>query len=225
MKTRDARLVGLLVVSALLGSSAAVADDGGGRTYLVTVTNLTRGQIFGPPLVIAHAASFQLFTLGSPASPGLAIMAEDAGLAVITQELQTNPAVFDISTGAAPLAPGARLTLRVQARRGDRISVAQMLVTTNDAFFAVKGGELPRGRSAQVFYADAYDAGSEFNSESCVFVPGPPCGAGLVRDTAGAEGYVYVHNGIHGVGNLDLAVLDWRNPVAKVTVVGADERR
>jgi hypothetical protein len=51
----------------------------------------------------------------------------------------------------------------------------------------------------------------------CSHIPGPPCGM-HVRMPAGAEGYVYVHAGIHGTGDLNPAQFDWRNPVAKITV-------
>ncbi len=68
------------------------------------------------------------------------------------------------------------------------------------------------------FYSPAYDAGTEVNNEMCAYIPGPPCGNGGVRDTAGAEGYVYVSNGIQGTGDLDPAVFNWNNPVAKIMV-------
>lgn len=33
-----------------------------------------------------------------------------------------------------------------------------------------------------------------------------------------AEGYVYIHPGIHGIGDLPATNHDWNNPVAKVTI-------
>jgi hypothetical protein len=92
-----------------------------------------------------------------------------------------------------------------------------MLVTTNDAFFALNGAEVPLVRSFE-YASPAYDAGSEANNESCAFIPGPPCGKAGVRATEGAEGYVHIHAGIHGVGDLVPAERDWRNPVAKITL-------
>ncbi len=65
-----------------------------------------------------------------------------------------------------------------------------MLVTTNDAFFAIRGVPVPR-RGAKTADAETYDTGGEANSESCTFIPGPPCGNEQVRDTTGAEGYAY----------------------------------
>ena len=92
-----------------------------------------------------------------------------------------------------------------------------MLVSTNDAFFAATSiVAFPWKKGAAK--AHAYDAGSETNSESCAYIPRPPCGNGGVRDTQGAEGYVHIHGGIHGIGDLDAAEHDWRNPVVKIMI-------
>lgn len=98
-----------------------------------------------------------------------------------------------------------------------KISAVGMLAISNDAFFGVRGARVPP-HGASVYAAGAYDAGSEANSESCAFIPGPPCGSALMRDTAGAEGYVHLHAGIHGIGDLVPSSHDWRNPVAEVHI-------
>jgi hypothetical protein len=97
-----------------------------------------------------------------------------------------------------------------------------MLVNTNDGFFAVDTEALPRFRGgSRTYYAVAYDAGSELNNEHCDFVPGPAC-EGIsgenYRAVEGAEGFVYVHNGVHGIADLEPTMQDWNNPVAKVVV-------
>lgn len=210
----------------LLLPMAATAQQGPVRTYEVTITNLTGGQIFGPSLVIVHNRKFSLFELGSPASPGVAAMAEDAVLDTLMGELAGDPGVFDTAVAGGPLMPGHSVTLEVESQfPWHFVTATQMLVTTNDAFYALKGVRVPQGPSndprsgIRTFFADAYDAGSEVNTEDCDTVPGPPCGNAGVRDTDGAEGYVYVHPGIHGNGDLNPAALDWRNPVAKITIV------
>ena len=43
-----------------------------------------------------------------------------------------------------------------------------------------------------------------------------PGGGGM--PAGGEEGYVHVHAGIHGIGDLDASERDWRNPVAMVTI-------
>ncbi len=99
------------------------------------------------------------------------------------------------------------------------ITVAGMLATTNDGFWAVRGVEAPKKiGETKTIEAVAYDAGSEKNNELCGFIPGPPCERPGVRDPVGSEGYVHIHAGIHGIGDLAPATFDWRNPVAEITV-------
>lgn len=98
-----------------------------------------------------------------------------------------------------------------------------MLIPTNDAFVALNGVDLPRNFEPVTFDAIAYDAGTEINDELCASIPGPnfiECGGpgGGGAPAAGAEGYVHVHAGIHGVGDLNEARRDWRNPTARVVV-------
>lgn len=61
-------------------------------------------------------------------------------------------------------------------------------------------------------------AGFTLVLELCDHIPGPPCGKAFVRNTGGAEGYVHVHSGIHGIGDLVPEQFDWRNPVAEVVI-------
>lgn len=192
------------------------------QRYAVTVTNLTRGQILSPPLVIAHDSHFKLFTLGEAASAELAALAEDADASGMMALLGTLPQVFDFELGGGPVLPGEFVTVEIETRGRYRdITVAGMLVTTNDAFFAGSTSMLPRDRSASLT-AIAYDAGSEGNTESCEHIPGPPCNHPMVPATEAAEGFVHVHAGVHGGGDLAAAEFDWRNPTAYVTVRRAD---
>lgn len=209
--------VALSVVLAF-ATGALAKDKRGGQTYEVTITNLTRGQIFSPPVVISHNGNYSLFSLGQPASDQLYPLAEDANTGPLTTQLEGLNSVFDYTVAGGAVPPGGSITLEIQVKGFKRqITVAGMLVTTNDAFFAIHGVPAPLA-GTQVEFAEAYDAGSEANSESCATVPGPPCGSGGVRDTAGAEGFVFIHAGIHGDGDLIPASDDWRNPVAIITI-------
>jgi len=91
-----------------------------------------------------------------------------------------------------------------------------MLVSTNDAFFALNGVKGPTYGS-DMFLSPAYDAGSEKNSEDATYIPGPP-GGNHVHDPSVAEGYVYIHSGIHGIMDLPEEMYDWNNPVAKIII-------
>ena len=186
--------------------------------YKVTITNITRGQILSPPVVISHNSNFQLFNLGEPATMELAYLAEDANTEPLTDFLKTQSSVFNFTVGEGVILPGDSATVEIKTKSGFRlVSAAAMLVTTNDAFMSVRGVYARSGETT-VVNATAYDAGSEDNSEDCAYIPGPPCGNGGVRDTDGAEGYVYIHSGIHGIGGLDPAEFDWLNPVATIKI-------
>lgn len=204
---------------ALLSASFAHADDERRvRHYAVTVTNLTRGQIMGPPAVIAHNSDFKMFTLGAAGSAELGQLAEEANAAPLLGMAAALPSVYRTALGSAGIAPGASQTIEIETT-GDfsEISLGSMLVTTNDAFMAVRNMHVPRRGSVTVM-AEAYDAGTEANSENCAFIPGPPCG-NHTHNPAAPEGYVHVHAGIHiGGGGLDPAKHDWRNPVAQIEI-------
>lgn len=190
--------------------------DADAQTLEVTITNLTRGQIFSPPIVYTHRSGYRLFSPGEPAISELAGVAEDADNDPLIALLGTEPAVGAVGVGGGPVLPGESMTVRVDARQNAQyVSALGMLVTTNDAFFAGSARLSGVGTS---FYAPAWDAGSEANTQSCSHIPGPPCGNGGVRVTAGAEGYVSVHAGIQDRGSLDDALHDWRNPVARIQI-------
>ena len=197
------------------------------QSYEVTVTNLTGTQIFSPPVVVVHDSSIALFEAGQPASEGLRYIAEDGNAGPLLDALPGLPEVSAFAASDGPLLPGQSVTIEVDASAGRSvISVLGMLVTTNDAFFAVNSLPAPSIRfrglaGASLFssaYANAWDAGTEFNSESCEEIPGPPCTGPGVRNTEGAEGFVHVHRGIAGNADLSLSAHDWRNPVALVSV-------
>ncbi len=190
-------------------------------TYEVTITNITRGQIISPPIVISHNKDFQLFSLGKSASPGLALLAEEGMPTDLETELSGMDSVFQFYTAEPPdnfILPGKSVTVEIETQKDFRfLSAAGMLVSTNDAFFAVRGVEVHK-KDGMIMEARAYDAGSEFNSEMCAYIPGPPCGKHVHDDKGLPEGYVYIHSGIHGIADLEPADFDWRNPVATVTV-------
>ena len=230
MKTRQRILLiltGLLVMVGISVGYALAEDDEKdddkkrtrGRTYQVTITNLTRGQIISAPVVFSHRGGFYLFKLGEPSSEGLAALAEDADTVTLESDLRASSKVFEVNKAADVILPGKSATVEVNAFGPFRfISTAGMLVSTNDAFYAVQKIRVPIGFGKASHVAEAYDAGSEANSESCAYIPGPPCGNPFKRDTDGAEGYVHIHAGIHGIGGLFPEQHDWRNPVALIEV-------
>ncbi len=198
-------------------------------TWNVTITNITKSQIFSPPIAAAHDGSTYMFRLGQGPTVGLYTMAEDGDNSVMAAELAADSGVGDVSTADGPVMPGQSVTIQISTSGSfNRVSVAGMLVSTNDAFFGVSGAVAPTlSLKAGVpysmqFLALAYDAGSETNSEDCASIPGPPCGNGGVRDTSGAEGYVHISSGVHGIGDVDAAAYTWDGPVALIEISRAN---
>lgn len=202
-------------IAALAMGTAAHA---GGSYYEVTVTNLTRAQIFTPILVASHRSGVELFELGSPASGNLSALAEGGDTAPLTAELESNSRVKDVTDSGAPLLPGHSVTVKVKASGAKKISLASMMIPTNDGFIALNSVNAPRGHKAAVYYSPAYDAGTEPNDELCANIPGPDCGGAGGSPGVSGEGYVHIHTGIHGIGDLTPATYDWRNPTAKIEI-------
>lgn len=223
MNRISTRLVSVaLSMCSILLAGNAIADEY--KTYDVTITNITRGEIFTPILVASTSHDSKFFTLGTAASGELEVIAESGNPVPLSNSLINTGAALDVVTSAGVLAPGKSVTLTVKTSKKYRhISVASMLVPTNDAFFAVNGTHVPRGHKTKTVYSPAYDAGTEANDELCASIPGPPficTGEGV--SAASGEGYVHIHAGIQGNGDLIKANHDWRNPVAKITISRTD---
>ena len=221
---RSLSTIAAAALVAVLPSTGLATDDQAasrerGRVFEVSITNITRGQTFTPILVATHSPRIAFFKLASPASDGLAFLAEDGSTSLLASELASSGEALDAQTIPGLLAPGATATVRVRARgRFDRLSVAAMLIPTNDSFVGLDSLDLPWSGGAVTRLLLGYDAGSEPNDERCANIPGPRCGGQGASPGVGGEGYVYVSNGMHGIGDLSAAVYDWRNPVARIVV-------
>ena len=190
----------------------------------VTITNITKAQSFATIIVASHKSGVKLFSLGSPASVELEHLAEAGDTGPLAVLLQSNPDVKDVNSQGAGsvLAPGASVTLSVDTGDGfNSVSAAAMLLPTNDGFFAIVDAAPPTRASSWILKSPAYDAGTEANDEDCAHVPGPPdvCnGEAFNPSRDGAEGFVHIHEGIHGIADLPANIWDWRNPVALVAI-------
>lgn len=151
-----------------------------------------------------------------------AALAETGATGPFETALASTPGVHGVAIGVGLLGPGETQTVTVEGHRNDRVSLAGMLIPTNDAFVAIDGAG-PFRRGTHSAFALAYDSGTEVNDELCASIPGPdfaecsgPGGGGAPEGDE--EGFVRIHEGIHGIGNFDEASRDWRNPVAKVSI-------
>ncbi len=218
----------------LLGIVAAHnASAQGLARYEVTVTNATNNFAFTPIFAVTHRdTASALFEIGQPARVELEDLAEGGSPAALEAAYDAERrTVVEIATAAGTPADGPftnagqSATFDIRAHRGaNYLSMAAMLLPTNDSFMALNAVELPsrRGRSITV-RALGYDAGTELNDEFCANIPGPQCdgtpdGEGtnpLRNDRIDA---VHISAGIHGTADLSPATYDWRNPVAFVTI-------
>ena len=103
-----------------------------------------------------------------------------------------------------------------------------------DAFYTCRAQELPavdngdfrKVGDAGQWYAGAYDAGTEANTENLADIV-PPCsgfvtGTDMSNPNLATNGVVTPHAGIQGTGtgalNLDVATHGWSDPVAKIVI-------
>ena len=210
----------LLIIALLLPATTALAHDNqaGWATYEITLENLTPAQIFSPPIFIAHDDSFRLFRVNGFASEELRAIAEDGNNGPAAALANASHDVFDVEALSAPLLPGASVTAEVIAPEGARLSLAAMLVQTNDGFAGASRLKLPRN-GTRTFDLNTYDAGTEQNNELAAYVPGPPFGGTLRAPT---RERIRQHPGILGVGDIDPAVYNWTDPSARLTITRVD---
>lgn len=197
-------------------------------TYQVTIKSLITEntlQPLTPPLVAVHRKPVSMFTVGAPASFGLEQIAENGNLGPMYMRLDGSQHVTDLQIvpppdPVDPLLPGESETFTVRSERGAKyLSFVAMLICTNDGFTGVDGLRLPMELNEPVMvYTDAYDAGTEPNTEAAVDLVGA-CPAASGENLGPVEdGVVRPHPGIDGAAALDPETYGWDDPVAMVTV-------
>ena len=216
----------LLTLGLIVGHSASDQPVGAqAASYRVRITNLTSGQSFTPVLAATHAPHVNMFLEGTPASAELQAIAEFGDIAPMMALLSGVSGVGDMGSTAGLLTRGVTSEIIIgdgSSSANRNLSVAAMLIPTNDAFVGVETALPMVIGDVKVVYAYAYDAGTEANDELCSSIPGPPyaeCGGpGGGGTVGGGEGVVFIHQGMRGVGDFDANVRDWHNPVARITI-------
>ena len=163
------------------GAGARSHGRSGAAMYQVKIENLTANQLFSPPMFISHDASYRLLPAPQVRQQRGGPDRRDGRHRARPPCVQRTRAVC--STCRPPrgrLPPGESVTVTVRSPRWARLSLATMLVQTNDGFVGVNGLRL-KGLSARSFNLRALDAGTEANNEMAAYVPGPPFG-GTMRD-------------------------------------------
>jgi hypothetical protein len=175
-----------LMLSACGGSSSSskemiveVPDPMFTYSYQVTVTNLTYAQPMSPVALVLHNEG-QLWSVGEMASVALENLAESGDNSAVLAE----SIVLSGQGGAGLLLPGMSEMVDVSYTVADvnnapmMLSLATMLVNTNDAFTGINAlavNNLAVGESISLT-TSSYDSGTEKNSELMTTIPGPAGG-------------------------------------------------
>ncbi|MEL7298102.1 MAG: spondin domain-containing protein [Pseudomonadota bacterium] len=229
---------------AMVASTAAKASDRHGITYRVTVTNLTAGQPFTPPVVAVHNRRADVYSLGEPVNEGVRQIAENGNLEPLVTALSSDPNVSQVITGTAPIVPAgnpggtafdSEYTVEfTTSGRARRLSIVSMLICTNDGFTGIDSVRLPvRGKTT--ILARGYDTRTEKNTEDFADIV-PPCqgligvssddtGTGASNPELAENGVIIPHPGVVGDNDLDPRVHDWADPVARIVIERVSPRR
>ncbi len=240
---RKSLSIALLVVLVLaLTATAASAGGGAVATYEVTITNLTGGQPITPPVLVVHRQPINIFHVGQPASEGIQQLAENGNSGPLMAALTGNKHVYEFQQGGMPLVPAGTpgstmfpdsATFTVTSAEGAKyLSVAGMLICTNDGFTGVDSLRLPkRVGDSTTAMGDAYDAGTEINTEYFGDIV-PPCqgligvtgdpGTGMSNPALAEGGVITHHAGIMGGVDLLPGVHGWTDPVVAIVVTRVD---
>jgi hypothetical protein len=223
----------------------AASDDGPDlRTYRVTLVNLTDGQPFSPPVAATHDRSMRMFQVGRFASDELAKIAQAGNQVPMFNLFNGSNDVTDAVDVGAPLTRVGTVvgsfvdtaTFEIMAEPGDRLSLATMLICTNDGFLGLDAVRLP-SHGARAFLINGYDAGRENNTQLSEHLVNPCSALGPVPLPGDPDGEldsgpgistvppvpIHHHPNIQaGVGELSVPEHGWRDPVAVAVVSRID---
>ncbi|WP_440878242.1 spondin domain-containing protein [Vibrio natriegens] len=215
-------------VALLAGCNNDDNDEVTSFRYTVNVVNLTANQPMSPLAVLTHNSDFRLFEIGQSASVALEHLAEGGSNAELLEMMNSDSNVYQGVSGNGLLLPGAsdEVTITLNPHRYGFLSVASMLVNTNDAFVGETGLSLKSlavGDSYEM-NMNVWDSGTELNDELAATIPGPAGGGeGFNAERNDNADMVAFHAGVishdDGLTNSTLSANHrFLNPGAKVTI-------
>ena len=191
-------------------------------SYEVSVTNLTNAQPMSPIAVVLHNEG-NLWQVGESASVELETLAESGDNSMVL-ELDV---VLASGSGEGTLMPGMSETIMVSSVEivPSNLSLATMLVNTNDAFSGINAMSLENlgvGESISMV-TGSYDSGTEGNSESSMSIPGPAAGGEGFNSARDDVDFVAMHPGVVSQDDgLSSSALTFEhrfdNPTLRVTI-------
>ena len=225
LQLQSKKLLATTLIAAALMSTTLIAQE-----IDVKISNNTNGIYFTPLLVSAHPSTTALFISGEAASTHLEAMAEGGDVSGLVGDLDAVNADSTTNPAEGLLVPGAStMTTLVTVDENTNLSIVAMMLPTNDGFVALNNWKIPTEAGTYKININAYDAGSEANSELAADIPQPPVytldAAATGFTTATEEGFVHIHRGNIGDSNdaggksaLNALTQRWLNPVATITV-------
>lgn len=191
--------------------------------YQVTVTNLTNAQPLSPLTLVLHQSG-EIWQVGQAASVMLETLAESGD----NSGVMAADFVLSNATNGEVLLPGlqAQLTISTTDATASKLSLATMLVNTNDAFSGLNAIDLSglEVGSTIMFKTVVYDAGTEGNSEMPGTIPGPADGGEGMNVARDDVDFVAMHPGVvSGDDGLTASVLTgahkFDNPAMSVKIM------
>jgi len=226
----------LALIAGTAGANGAEEDSRYQARYKITVTNLTAGQPFTPPVIAMHNRRANVFRLGRPANEGVRMIAENGNSVPLVTALSGNPNVAHVVEGTAPIVPAgnpggapfeSEATYMITTdSRATHVSLVSMLICTNDGFTGINTVSLPRYR--KTILARGYETRTEQNTEDFADIV-PPCqgligvtsddeGTGASNPLLAEKGVIIPHAGVVGDNDLDARVHNWADPVARIRI-------
>ncbi|NIY82340.1 spondin domain-containing protein [Vibrio hepatarius] len=218
----------LVAASVALLAGCPKTDDDKTYRFTVNVTNLTANQPMSPLALLTHNESYQLFSVGQSASVELERLAEGGSNAELITLMNGNANIHEGISGHGLILPGTsdQVTFTVDPDSYGYLSVASMLVNTNDAFVGESGLSLKSLSVGEHFEMNmnVWDSGTEANDELASTIPGPAGGGeGFNATRNDSNDVVSFHPGVvsqdDGLASSTLsAVHRFLNPGAKITI-------
>jgi len=236
------------LLTAGLALASVISHSAFAGNVEVKITNLMQETYITPLLIAAHTSNLNFYDLGAPASLHLQMTAEGGDISGLITDADAAGANYIANPAEGRLAPGATTSAIVAITNSNNkyLSVAAMLIPTNDGFVGADSILIPTEAGTYTYYLNGYDAGTEANDE-VITGGGAPGVPGIPGDPTGYAGtggtgvidhevnpVVHVHPGqlgdlddAGGFSDLDSRVHSWLNPVAKleITVSSAESKK
>jgi hypothetical protein len=230
----------LVLSTVTVAAVAAPAQAGPLRTYRVSVETLVTSQPLSPGVVVTTSsnAPSQAFGSGNLITSPMARLAQAGAQTPLVDAYRNASGTTEVVDVARPITPRGSsaggftdtVTVDIKANTNDVLSVAFMLVCTNDGYVLLDRFDLA-GMTGNIEIVDlyAYDGGVEQNTERSQDLADPCSGIGpapLSGDPNGNDDTTTrttpqqpfsLHSGINGGADLT-AAHDWNGPVASVTI-------